>query len=61
MLQHDITNKKYFEDGVEISKEEYAVKWEEWKKHPPEPEPPGPDLENVEPDEAFDIIFGGAE
>lgn len=30
MLQHDITNNKYYEEGVEINKSEYETKYHDW-------------------------------
>ena len=60
MLQHDITNNKFYHNGVEVTEEEYNVLWQEWHDNPPPQPPPDPDPD-VEDDEAFSIIFGGAE
>lgn len=57
MLQHDITNNKYYHDGVEISAEEYAVLRKEWEDNLPPPSTGEPD--EIDDAEAFEIIFGG--
>lgn len=58
MFVKNNTTGKYYIDGVEVSKEEYQSRLEEWRANyvPPEPEE-NPDLTA---DEALDIILGGA-
>lgn len=58
MLQHDITNDKYYYNGVEITKEEYDVLWQDWHDHLPPPAPPDPDPD-IDDAEAFQFLFGG--
>lgn len=60
MLQHDITNDKYYEDGVEITQAEYDQKYQEWLDNLPEPPEPIPVEDIVEADELVEIILGGA-
>jgi hypothetical protein len=60
MLQHDITNNKFYHDGLEITREEYDVLWKEWHDNLPPTPPPDPDPE-IEDAEVYDILFGGAE
>lgn len=56
MLQHDITNNKFYNDGVEIPEEEYNVLYQEWKDNLPDPSTEEPDIDDFE---ALDIILGG--
>lgn len=56
MLQHDITNNKFYNDGVEIPEEEYNVLYQEWKDNLPDPSTDEPDIDDSE---AFNIILGG--
>lgn len=60
MLQHDITNDKYYLDGVEIAKEEYDDLYAEWERNRPAPAPPDPDPE-IDDAELLEILMGGAE
>lgn len=57
MIQHDITNDKYYNDGVEITPEEYAVLHKEWEDSLPPPSTEDPDIDEFE---ALDILLGGA-
>lgn len=56
MLQHDITNDKFYHDGIEITSEEYAILYKEWKDNLPSPSTDEPDIDDSE---AFNIILGG--
>lgn len=58
MLQHDITNNKFYHDGVEITAEEYAVLHKAWEDNLPPPSTEEPDIDDLD---AFDILLGGAE
>lgn len=60
MLQHDITNDKYYYNGVEITKAEYDILWNEWHDNLPPPVPPDPDPE-IDDTELLNILIGGAE
>ena len=59
MLQHDITNDKYYYNGVEVSEQEYTVLWLEWQANIPPPPPIDPDPE-IGDDELLEILMGGA-
>lgn len=50
MLQHDMTNNKYYHDGVEITETEYNALWQEWHDNlpPTPPVDPDPDIDEVE-------------
>ena len=61
MLLHDITDGKYYHDGVEITEEEYAELYAEWQASIPEPTPIDPSEEEVDASEALSILLGGAE
>lgn len=58
MLQHDITNDKYYHNGIEVTAEEYVELYNIWKTLPsPEPEPY--DLtEEASPEDVADALGG---
>ena len=58
MLQHDERNGKFYNNGAEISKEEYDALYAEWRASIP-PIDPQPEPDDIDEAEAFDIIFGG--
>lgn len=58
MLQHDITNNKYYHNGEEISAEEYAALYQEWQDNLP---PPSTDEPDIDDSELLNILMGGAE